>query len=204
MDNDNLSKIPVSELTPENLNSLKGGQEPKESRISKPRRIQRNNRLPLLIAGIVLLIGVGVALFFIFRKPAEPENPTPQDPADELPVVWEPSENSEDPSQEFYDYHQGIINSPDATPEQKFNSTLEIANLYTTTRHYAESEAVLNGVSRETLTLEEQFRLYSVYKLLYEQSGNPSMAEEYSRLADEALDTYWRSRSDTAESTNGE
>ena len=200
MDNDNLSKIPVSELTPENLNSLKGDQVVEEPRKPKARKPQGNSRLPLLIAGAVLLIGIGVALFFIFRKPAEPETPTPQEPTDELEVVWSPSEGSTDPSQEFYEHHQAIVDSPETTPAEKFSSTLEIANLYTTTGHFDEAEALLNSVTRENLTLEDQFRLYSVYQYLYEQSGNPTAAEEYSKLVDEAMNKYWEAQP----SVNGE
>lgn len=192
MDNDNLSKIPVSELTPENLNSLKGDQSaPIEKSRPRPKRPQGTSRLPLLIAGVVLIIGVGVALFFIFRKPAEPETPPAPEAGNELEVVWEPSENSEDPNQEYLDHHQSIIDSPDTTADEKFDSLLSIANLYTVEQRYEESEQILNGISREGLTINNQFRLYSVYQYLYEQSGDTAAAEEYAKLADEALNAYW-------------
>lgn len=197
MDNDNLSKIPVSELTPENLKTLRGDQEISEPTRPKPRsrKPQGTNRLPLLIAGIVLLIGVGVALFFIFRKPAaEPEVVVDPETGDELEVVWEPSENSEDPSQEFHDYHQTIIDNPESTPEDKFSSTLELANFYTVSGQFDESEALLNSISRDNLSTEQQFRLYSVYQYLYEQNGNSGAASEYARLVDEAMNAYWETQ----------
>ncbi len=194
MDNDNLSKIPVSELTPENLNSLKGDQVFEEPRKPKPRKPQGSSRLPLLIAGAVLLIGVAVALFFIFRKPAEPETPASQgEPTDELESTWEPSGETTDVTQEFYEHHQSIVDSSDTTHEEKFTSTLEIANLYSVSGRYAESEALLNSISRESLTYEEQFRLYGVYQFLYEQSGDTAAAEEYTKLADEAMNAYLQS-----------
>ena len=201
MDNDNLSKIPVSELTPENLNSLKGGQTFKESpHKSNPQKPQGTSRLPLLIAGVVLLIGVGIALFFIFRKPAQdPESPTSQEPTDELEVTWEPSEGSTNPSQEFHDHHQAIVDNPTATPEEKYTSTLEIANLYISTRRYDEAESVLNSISREDLTAEQQFRLYGVYRSLYVESGNTVAAEEYAKLVDEALNAYMQSQAHISE-----
>ena len=199
MDNDNLSKIPVSELTPENLNSLKGDQVIEEPPKPKPKKPQGSNRLPLLIAGAALLVGIGIALFFIFRKPAEPETPTQEEPTDELEVVWSPSEGSTDPSQEFYEHHQSIINNPETTSGEKFTSTLEIANLYTATSHFAESEALLDSIPRDSLTTEEKFRLYSVYRYLYEQSGNSAAAEEYAKLVDEALNAYWETQPDISE-----
>lgn len=198
MDNDNLSKIPVSELTPENLNSLKGDQPPAKQPKPKPKRPQGTNRLPLLIAGIVLLIGVAVAIFFIFRQPAKPETPTNPETSDELEVVWEPSEDSVDPSQEYLEHHQSIVDSSDTTAEEKFDSLLSIANYYTVSGQYTEAEQILNGISREGLTFEEQFSLYSVYQYLYEQSGDSATAGEYAKLVDEALNAYWNAQSEPA------
>ncbi len=199
MDNDNLSKKPVSELTPENLNSLKGDQVFEEPHKTKPCKPQGNNRLPLLIAGVVLLLGVGVALFFIFRKPAEPETPTSQEePADELEPTWKPSGETTDVTQEFYEHHQSIVDSSDTTHEEKFTSTLEIANLYTVSKRFSEAEALLNSIARESLTFEEQFRLYGVYQFLYEQSGDAATAEEYAKLADEAMNAYLQSPTNTS------
>ena len=113
MDNNDLSKIPVSELTPENIDSLKGSA-PAEARhevakaASRRRKSEGNkNRLPLLIAGIILLIGVAVALFFIFRKPSgSPEIPAEDTDDDSSNVIWEPESGSEDPSQDYVDHHQ--------------------------------------------------------------------------------------------------
>ena len=192
MDNDKISKIPVSELTPENINSLK-----KESGPIKPARKEKNtnkdaakHHLILIIVGAILLIGVAVALYFIFRQPSGDES---TEKADEEPVeiVWAPSEDSADPAQEYINAQEATINSADATTDEKLDAQLQIVNLYAVTGQYEEGETILNSINRDSLTYRQLFNLYSAYAYLYEHSGNETAYKEYSDLINDVLDIYW-------------
>lgn len=201
MDNDNLSKVPVSELTPDNINALKGNQTlPEPPKKVKSHHLAGNNRLPLIIAGAVLLVGIVVALFFIFRQPStEPEGPGEEPAADPVEVAWQAPKDSEDPNAEYLAHFQDIMNSPDSSSEDQFSALLTIANFYTVASRYDESETLLNSVQREGLSVEQKYRLYSVYQYLYEQSGNTAAAKEYQILTDKAMAEYWGSQLPTEE-----
>lgn len=204
MDNDNISKIPVSELTPENINSLKGGSGP-----TKPTRKEKttnkeaiNHRLLLVIIGVILLIGIAVALYFIFRKPPVD---TPTDGGeDSTEIVWAPSEESEDPGQEYINDKQSTIDNPDATTDEKLDAQLSIANLYAVTGAYEEAEALLNGINRDALTYRQLFNLYSAYAYLYEHSGDETAYDKYSNLVDDILKVYWNEETTETEEPTGE
>ncbi len=209
MDNDKISKIPVSELTPENINSLK-----KESGPIKPTRKEKytnkeavKHHLILAVVGIILLIVVAIALFLIFRQPPADE-PTEGSEEEPVKIVWAPSENSKDPSREFIEAQETTINSADATDDEKLNAQLEIVYLYAVTGMYDEGEAMLNTINRDSLSYRQLFNLYSAYAYLYEHSGNEAAYKEYSELINGVLDTYWdeetpggSSKTDSSETT---
>jgi len=199
MDNDKLSKIPVSELTPENLNSLK-----RRGNVSLPESSnKKTNKLPLIIAGIVLLIGVGVALFFIFHKPTE--TPVPEEKAYEEPEPkWEPSEESEDPSGEYVDHQQSIIDNPTTTSTEKLDAEIAIVNHYVVLERYGDAEEKLNTIQREGRSNRELFRIYSAYCNLYMESGDEASLEKYQALLDEVLDADWGEASEGDESAEEE
>ena len=199
MDNNDLSKIPVSELTPENIDSLKGSapSEAQHEATKAPHRPKsstgsRSSRLPLLIAGIVLLIGVAVALFFIFRKPSD-DSETPAEDADggSAEIVWEPESGSENPSQDYIDHHQSIIDSPDSTFEEKLDSKLSIANLYSSNNQFDKANEVLSSINRTELNHHQMYNLYSVYAYLYECMGDATNNQEYLNLARSELEKFW-------------
>lgn len=192
MDNDKISKIPVSELTPENINSLK-----KESGPIKPARKEKNtnkdaakHHLILIIVGAILLIGVAVALYFIFRQPSGDES-TEKTDEEPVEIVWAPSEDSADPAQEYINAQEATINSADATTDEKLDAQLQIVNLYAVTGQYEEGETILNSINRDSLTYRQLFNLYSAYAYLYEHSGNETAYKEYSDLINDVLDIYW-------------
>ncbi len=192
MDNNKISKIPVSELTPENINSLK-----KESGPIKPARKEKNtneeaakHHLILAIVGAILLIGVAAVLFFIFRQPST-DKPTEQPEEEPAEIVWAPSEDSKDPSREYIEAHEATINSADATDDEKLDAQLQIVNLYAVTGLYDEGEAMLNAIDRDSLSYRQLFNLYSAYAYLYEHSGNETAYKEYSELINNVLDIYW-------------
>ena len=198
--NDTLSKVPVSELTPENLDALKN-----KSGAPAPKR--EKNKLPLLIAGAILLVAVGVALYFIFRpSPQDGEETSDPRTGDEAILLWEPDPESEDPSADYVNHHQETINNPDATADEKLDAELSIANLYTATERFAEAESLLNGIERAGLTHRQLFNLYSAYVYLYDHNGNTSAYEEYSNLVEDELNEFWdEAESNAAESeTNAE
>jgi len=196
MDNNDLSKKPVSELTPENIDSLKGSApaEVRRKATKAPRHPSpsgEKNRLPLLIAGIILLIGVAVALFFIFRKPADSPESTDSSDGDAAEIVWEPESDSEDPSQDYINHHQSIIDSPDATFEEKLDSQLSIANLYSSNGAFDKATDLLNSIDRSTLSHRQLFNLYGVYAYLYECMGDATSNQEYLDLARSELEKFW-------------
>lgn len=194
MDNDKLSQVPVSELTPENFNSLKSG-EPSH----KIRQRPKNNKLPLLIAGVVLLIGVGIALFFIFRKPADSPSENPNETADaELEAIWAPTEGTEDPGAEYVAHHEETLNNPTATDDEKLEAKISIANHYTVTGRYDEAEALLGDINRDILTNRQLFNLYSSYAYLYSTKNDEAAYNTYSALVEEVLNSYWDEEIPTA------
>ncbi|MBR5389206.1 hypothetical protein IK146_01455 [Candidatus Saccharibacteria bacterium] len=204
MDNDNISKIPVSELTPENINSLKGG-----SGSTKPARKEKttnkeaiHHRLLLLIVGAILLIGVVVALYFIFRKPTV--DTTVDDGEESTEIVWAPSEGSEDPGQDYVNDKQSTIDNPDATTDEKLDAQLSIANLYSVTGAYEEAESLLNGINRDALTYRQLFNLYSAYAYLYEHSGDETAYDTYSNLVEDILKVYWDEETTETKESTGE
>lgn len=197
MDNNNLSKIPVSELTPENINSLKGSA-PAEARdkVAKASRgfksNNKKNRLPLIIIGVILLIGVAVAIFFIFRKPADAPSDDSQDD-DSAEIIWEPEPDAENPSQDYIDHHQSTIDNPDATPEEKLDAKLSIANLYASNGEFEKANDVLSQINRSELNHQQMFNLYSVYAYLYECMGDTVNNQQYLDLARSELEKFWES-----------
>ena len=188
MDNTNLSHIPVSELTPENINSLKGNR-----KIPNPPR-ERDNRAPknriLLIVGVILFVGVAVALFFIFRKPSESQEPV-DDGSDNTELVWKPDDDAEDPSADYVNHQQSVMDNPEATADEKLDAELKIANLYSATERYSEAEEILNKINRDTLTNRQLFSLYSAYANLYNYKGDEASRDEYDKLVNEVLVDFW-------------
>ena len=199
MDNNDLSKIPVSELTPENIDSLKGSTpaEVQHKAAEAPRRPKssagpKSSRLPLLITGIILLIGIAVALFFIFRKPSDnPETPAEDADGSSAEIVWEPESGSENPSQDYIDHHQSIIDNPDSTFEEKLDSRLSIANLYSSNNEFDKANEILNSINRTELNHHQMFNLYSVYAYLYECMGDTTNHQQYLDLARSELEKFW-------------
>ena len=189
-DNDKLSKIPVSDLTRENLEAIRNG-ERTESAPAEPRR-RKNSNLPLIAAAVILFIGVAVALFFILRKPAEPGE-KPEEPTTDvdIEVVWEPSAGSEDPVGEYIAHQEEIINSSEATSTEKLEARLAIVNSYTVNEEYDTAEALLNEIDRTNLTHRQLFNLYSVYSYLYQQKGDTAAHDEYAALVEQVLSEYW-------------
>ena len=188
MDNNNLSKIPVSELTPDNLNSLKGD---RTAPTKPPKRQLKIPKLPLIIGATVLLIGAGIAIYIITRQSNTSDNDTPSSSSNEVEISWQASEDSTDPNAEYLDYQQSIIDSPDTSSDDKFTALLSIANSYIVAGNYNEAESLLGTVSRDSLPVERQYRLYGVYQFLYEQSGNTTAADQYRTLVEQALNEYW-------------
>lgn len=205
MDNNSkASKIPVSELTPENIETIK-----KESGIDKPVKIKTaadregtQHRLILVIAAIILLIGVAVVLYFIFRQPTTSNQPEEEEESTE--ISWQPSDNSADPGQEYVDNHQATIDNPDATTDEKLNAQLSIANLYSVTDRYQEAESILDAIGRDTLTHRQLFNLYSAYSYLYEHSGDETAHKKYATLTEEILSVCWPEETDCEEATPAE
>lgn len=196
MDDNDLSKIPVSELTPENIDSLKGSA-PAEARrkaAQAPRHSKAEggkNRLPLLITGIILLVGVAVALFFIFRKPADKPDTPADDSDDGVEVIWEPESGAEDPSQDYVNHHQSIIDDPNTTFEEKLDSKLSIANLYASNGEFNKANDALNAINRSELNHQQLFNLYGVYAYLYECMGDSVNNQQYLDLARSELEKFW-------------
>lgn len=188
MDNNNLSKIPVSELTPDNLNSLKGD---RTAPTKPPKRQLKIPKLPLIIGATVLLIGAGIAIYIITRQSNTSDNDAPSSSSNEVEISWQASEDSTDPNAEYLDYQQSIIDSPDTSSDDKFTALLSIANSYIVAGNYNEAESLLGTVSRDSLPVEHQYRLYGVYQFLYEQSGNTTAADQYRTLVEQALNEYW-------------
>ena len=188
MDNNNLSKIPVSELTPDNLNSLKGD---RTAPTKPPKRQLKIPKLPLIIGATVLLIGAGIAIYIITRQSNTSDNDTPSSSSNEVEISWQASEDSTDPNAEYLDYQQSIIDSPDTSSDDKFTALLSIANSYIVAGNYNEAESLLGTVSRDSLPVERQYRLYGVYQFLYKQSGNTTAADQYRTLVEQALNEYW-------------
>lgn len=201
MDSNDLSKKPVSELTPENIDSLKDSA-PEEIRRKatkaprQPRTSSEPNRFPLIIAGVVLLIGVAVALYFIFRKPADNPN-TPADTDDSVAtVIWEPESGSENPSQDYIDHHRSIIDNPESTLDEKLDSKLSIANLYSSNNEFDKATEILNAIDRAELDHRQMFNLYSVYAYFYECKNEPDMNQQYLDLARSELEKFWEESED--------
>lgn len=195
MDNNDLSKIPVSELTPENIDSLKGAApaDVRRKAAKTPRRPEdgKNNRLLLLIVGIVLLVGIAVALFFIFRKPSGSPDPAGGSDDGSAEVIWEPESGSENPSQDYINHHQSIIDDPDASFDDKLSSKLSIANLFSSNKEFDKASNVLNGINRSELNHRQTFNLYSAYAYLYECMNDSAANQEYLELARGELEKFW-------------
>ena len=191
MDNNGkLANIPVSDLTRENLEAIKNGRV-REHGPSEPVRRKKSNLL-LIIVSIILVIGVAVALFFIFRKPAdEPGKEDTGDTSAPVEVVWEPSPGSENPGDEYIAHHQETINNPDATSTEKLEAQLSIVNFYTVSEDYATAENLLNEIDRSSLTHRQLFNVYSAYAYLYSTKGDEAAYNEYSALVEEVLNEYW-------------
>jgi hypothetical protein len=199
--NKKASNIPVSELTPENIETIK-----KESGIDKPVKIKTaadregaQHRLILVIIATVLLVGVAVALYFIFRQPTTDNQSSKEEEPTE--INWQPSVNSTDPGQEYVKNHQATVDNPDATTDEKLDAQLSIANLYSVTNRYQEAESILNGINRDNLTHRQLFNLYSAYSYLYEHSGDETARKEYTTLTEEILSVCWPEETDCKEVT---
>ncbi|MBR3319756.1 hypothetical protein IKG20_00380 [Candidatus Saccharibacteria bacterium] len=205
MDNKDISKIPVSELTAENIDSLKGSA-PEEAKKQVERDSKRaskankaSSRLPLVIAGILLLIGIGVALYFIFRQ--SPSNSSPEQSAEEAgdaEVVWEPEAGSENPSDDYIKHHQEIIDNPESTSEEKLDSKLSIANQHSTLGSFDKAQSILDSIDRTALSHTQTFNLYSAYAYLYECKGDTALQQEYLDLGRAELEKFWEDGEDTS------
>ena len=183
MDNRNLSKIPVSELTPAELDVLRG---PESSR-PKSHRL-KPHRIIFVIIAALLLIGLGIALYFLLqpKRPNEPET-EPSSPE----VTWDISPAPYDPDIEYSTNLQSVLDNPDATPEEKLRSEIRLANVDVSKENFSSAESRLNAISRDNLTHRQLFNLYSAYAFLYEHSGNEAKHSEYSALVDEVLNQHW-------------
>ena len=187
MDNDNLSKVPVSELTKANLDAMRRSSQPAETKSSK------KTKRGLVIAIVaVCVVGLGVALFFLLRQSGS--NPEPTDPNTEIPdseIVWEPSEDAVDPGAEYTEHLQSVLDNPEATDDEKLQSEIQLANLDTVMDNFEAAEARLNAVDRTGLTYRQQFNLYRAYAYLYQHSGDKTKYNEYSMLVEEVLAKNW-------------
>ena len=196
MDNSNASKIPVSELTPENIDSLKGSAPvPRE-----PNKLRNRNKIPFLIAGVVLLVGVGVGLYFIFRPNNNQETPAQEEEETvDTEVIWQAPEGSEDPAGDYVAHQQEIIESTEATDDEKLTAQLSTANLYSVLDRFDEAQAVLDAISRDGLTHRQLFNLYSAYVYLYQHNGDETSELKYSALVEEVLGQLWDDEAVSAE-----
>ena len=188
--NNSIPNIPVSELTPENIDLIKSeASEPMEqpTHEKKPKNKTNNHRLLLLIVGLILLIGVGIALYFILR----PAPTSDTDAEESAEIIWTPSADADNSGQEYINNKQATIDNAATTTDEKLKAELDIANLYSATNRYTEAETLLNSIARESLTHRQLFNLYSAYAYLYNHSGNETAYKEYSALVDQELDTYW-------------
>ncbi len=158
-------------------------------------------KLPLIIAIVILLIGIGVALFFILRKPAEDPNAVEDEDDENTVIVYEPPEGSEDPGADYIIHHQSIVSSPDSTDEEKFDSLMSIANAYISSEELEEAESLLNDIDRESLTNRQRYDLYNRYVYLFETKGDTVSEEQYSNLAEEALFAVWEEEEPEAQSS---
>lgn len=189
MDNNNLSNVPVSELAQQvNAQSQANPAAPNVSPQTKPKN---KKGLIFTIIGISLLVGVGVALFFILRKPAEETSNQSQEEVVEPNVVWQAPEDSLEPSNDYLVHHQEIIDNENASFDERLESKLSVANLYSVSGMYSEAESILDGIDRTELTSRQLFQVYSAYAYLYQHSGDETKYNAYNALVEEELGKYW-------------
>lgn len=142
-------------------------------------------RPPLLfvIVAAILVVALGVAVYFLFFKkpaPAVDENGVP------LPeTVYTTPEGSEDPEGDYLEYLEKQ-KSTAKTPDAALSATIDEFNLKLMLEKYDEAATILAGVDENSLTDSGKYQLYSAYTRLYAASAlnDPISLAEYQSKAE--------------------
>jgi hypothetical protein len=184
------SHVPVSELTKEQLDYLRASKKDSATSAKNDKgKSRRSSRLRLAIIGIFALATV-VTIVLLLSNKQQPES-QPSEEANDAEVVWEPTDESNNPANEYAEHQQTVIEDSKTTPEEKLEAQLSIANLYSVTERYQDSQALLDSIDRTTLSHRGLFNLYSSYVYLYEHSGDQTAYDEYSKLVEDELSQFW-------------
>lgn len=152
-----------------------------------------NKKLIIAIIAALVLVGAGLAVYFLVIKPnssssssqVNPEETSQIDPNTapaEIEIVW--GEDETDSSGEAYvAYQESIVNGTGYSEAEKFTAILSLANYDISIERFAAAEERLLAINVSSLSTEDTYRYYSVLTHLYEQSGDTQKRDEYNALS---------------------
>ncbi|MBQ6320838.1 hypothetical protein IJI17_01275 [Candidatus Saccharibacteria bacterium] len=152
-----------------------------------------NKKLIIAIIAALVLVGAGLAVYFLVIKPnssssssqVNPEETSQIDPNTapaEIEIVW--GEDETDSSGEAYvAYQESIVNGSGYSEAEKFTAILSLANYDISIERFAAAEERLLAINVSSLSTEDTYRYYSVLTHLYEQSGDTQKRDEYNALS---------------------
>lgn len=190
MNDDKLTKVPVSELT----ESDKAAFLDRHADMRKKKPSKKKPSPLLVILGVVILGGLGTGLYFLLRGSGGGEWHGVDDelkPIDLGVRVVQVDSAETTPSPEYVAELESVVNNAEASPEERRSAEIDLAISEIQIGKLTEAEARLDGINRDELGQRELYILYDAYSHLYEASGNDAKHDEYATLLDEITNKVW-------------
>ena len=136
-----------------------------------------------IVLGVIILIGAGIATYFLLNRSSAPAVDEDGVPLPE--TVYATPEGSEDAEGDYLKYLEKQKSSA-KTPDEALSVTIDEFNLKIMLEKFDEAADTLATVDESSLTDSGKYQLYSAYMRLYSESAlnDPAQLAEYTSKAE--------------------
>ena len=151
---------------------------------------QSSKRIPIIIASIILVIGLGVGAYFLFfNKPSQPEEDNTNVQPTDTTTDTTPIASADKPEEERLDDYTREIEMAN-NDEDRLSLILDNVMVLMEYGHSGEALKNLQSIDVSSLSDYDLYRVYSHFAYVYDVTGDYDSADEYHNLANDAYDRY--------------